>query len=517
MARDAIMGAAHAAGEIGNETREFVTDTMVGVTHGTGRVIVVSTPVITNAVVGAIKNARTTDSDAADIGREAVRDAIVSANELGVDTSAAASAAVDGAVHAVTEIGGDAGEATRATIGGVVSGVSEAGGDVEGATKQAAFGVISHDSIASKDVAEISRVADNVVDAAYSEAENSDAISNDVTTAAAVGAVHAAYNVGQTQGDAVKKSVISRLAAHGLDVEHRIERQLADIAHQVADELPEHRAQWRGRAIIRAIRQLMSEGGMDLGAALGFFTVLSMLPLLALVIMSLIAIDGVQGDVSTLTNALDYFFPASKELIVQAVDNLIGGSLAFGLFATISLVLGANGLFMATNRAINRVFGLKTMKVFEITFVNVILITFVVILFLASVGLTSVLQVLITYSGEWFEVGGRLSVVVTLVFGAISATLPAVATAIFFAFVYFRLPNVEVQWKDATFGAMVAIVLFEIGKHLFFWFTSQTTTRTAIYGPIASVVVLMMWAYIAGVIFLYGAAITKVAGELRPR
>ena len=517
MAREAIVSAASVVGEIGHETKDFVTDTVVGVTKGTGRVIIVSTPIITNSVIDAIKKARSTEAQAADIGREAVRDAIVSANEFGVDTTDAASAAIDGAVDAVAEIGGDLQDATRATIGGVVSGVSDAGGDVADATERAAFGIMSHDSIANTEIDEISHVADNLIDTAFSEAQNTEAQTYEVTTAAAAGAIHAAYNVGQTHGDVVKKSVIKRLAERGLNAGPRLERQFSQIAKQVADELPEHRVEWRGKAIVLAIRQLISQGGIDYAAALGFFTVLSLLPLLALVIMGLIAVGAVDGNIATLTNALDYFFPASYELIHTAVNNLIGGSLAFGLFATISLVLGANGLFMAANRAINRVFGLHTMRVVQVTVANVALITIVVILFLASVALTSVLQTLVTFSGEVFAVDGGFSVAVGLVLGTISATLPAVATAMFFAFVYFRLPNVQVQWKDATFGAMVAIVLFEIAKHAYFWFTNQTTTRTAIYGPIASVVVLMMWAYIAGIIFLYGAAVTKLAGELRPK
>ncbi|MDE2843207.1 MAG: YihY/virulence factor BrkB family protein, partial [Chloroflexota bacterium] len=41
--------------------------------------------------------------------------------------------------------------------------------------------------------------------------------------------------------------------------------------------------------------------------------------------------------------------------------------------------------------------------------------------------------------------------------------------------------------------------------------------RDVIYGPVASAVVLLMWGYYAGVIFLYGAALARVSGELRPR
>ena len=111
---------------------------------------------------------------------------------------------------------------------------------------------------------------------------------------------------------------------------------------------------------------------------------------------------------------------------------------------------------------------------------------------------------------------GDISTVAVVVFGIVSTVLPAVLTAAVFAVVYHRLPNADVEWRNATFGAMVAIVLFEIGKHLFFWFTNLSSQRNAVYGPAASVVVLMMWGYIASLIFLYGAALARAAGELGP-
>jgi uncharacterized BrkB/YihY/UPF0761 family membrane protein len=64
---------------------------------------------------------------------------------------------------------------------------------------------------------------------------------------------------------------------------------------------------------------------------------------------------------------------------------------------------------------------------------------------------------------------------------------------------------------------VTAIVLFEAGKHLFFWFTVLASQRSAVYGPIASFVLLLMWGYVAGMIFLYGAALTRAASELRPQ
>ena len=60
------------------------------------------------------------------------------------------------------------------------------------------------------------------------------------------------------------------------------------------------------------------------------------------------------------------------------------------------------------------------------------------------------------------------------------------------------------------------MLLFEIGKHGFFWISGLATQRSIVYGPVAAFVLLLMWAFVAGLIFLYGAALVKAAGQLRP-
>ena len=219
---------------------------------------------------------------------------------------------------------------------------------------------------------------------------------------------------------------------------------------------------------------------------------------------------------SELTEMLVYYFPASGDLVREAVENMLNGSLAFGVLAFVGMVLGANGLFMAANRSVNRVFGIEARRVLQITVTEMVIATSVALLFPLSLGLTVLLDVAVSFGEGILEVIGDISIVSIVVFGVVSTVTPMVLTVAVFAVVYRRLPNAEVEWRDAAFGAMVAVVLFESGKHLFFWFTNFSSQRNAVYGPAASVVVLMMWGYIASLIFLYGAALTRAAGQLRP-
>ena len=517
LAREAVEGAVQAAGEIGGETGAFVRDSVIGVVEGTAQVARVTTPAVREVVVGAVRGSGKSGGEVGEVGRDAVEGAIVGAASVGIDSADAALAAVDGAVEAVVEAGGDLGHAASATVGGVVSGVAAAGGDVAAATKDAAYTLVTHDAVAEKEPGEVAGVAGTALDAALEEAERTDVETGEVVAAAATGVVEAAYEVSQSHGDRVRRSVLRRVLEPRLTVSPELERQLTEVGERLSSELPRGRAAWRGRSLIRAGRVLVGAGGIDLAGSLAYFTILSLLPMVALAVMAIGAFGDPEGVQARLVDALVYYFPASRDLIQEAVENLLSGSLAVGLVAFISMVVGASGLFAAANRAVNRMLGIESLKVVQVTLTQLSIATLVAILFLLSIGLTALLHVVVGIgSGLAADAQGVASTLSALTLGLSSTVLPAVLTMIVFAFVYHRLPNVDVEWKDATFGAMVAIVLFETGKHLFFWFTTLATQRSAIYGPIASVVVLMMWGYIAGLIFLYGAALTRAAGELRP-
>ena len=517
MARETVEGAVRAIGDISGETGAFVRDTVIGVVEGTGQVVTVTTPAVREVVVGAIRGSGRAGGEIGDVGRDAVEGAIVGASSVGIDSLEAASAAAEGAVEAVVEAGGELRDAAKATVGGVISGVAATGGDVPAATREAAYRLVSHEAVAEQDVVEATGMADGAVDAALLASDRVEIEIEEVVVAAATGVVEAAYQVSQSHGDGVRLSVVQRVLDSRLAVAPEIERQLSEVAERLSKELPKGQGAWRGKAMIRAARLFLRAGGIDLAASLAYFTILSLLPMVALVIMAAATFGDPEGISDVLTDVLIYYFPSSDELIHEAVENLLSSSLAIGLAAVVSIVVGANGLFMAANRSVNRVFGIETVRFVQVTMTQAGFVTLVVVLFLLSVGLTAFLQVVLSFGQGIAEVTGDISVIAVVAVGTFSTVLPVVMTSALFAIVYRLLPSAHVEWRDATFGAIVAIVLFEVGKHLFFWFTGLASQRSVVYGPVASVVVLLMWGYLAGVIFLYGAALTKMAGELRPK
>ena len=364
-------------------------------------------------------------------------------------------------------------------------------------------------------------MTESAVAAAIQEAEGAAEDHAEVVAAAAAGAVEAAYQVDRSYGDSVRRSVVRSIVGSGRLVSPDLERRLIEVAERLSTELPRGRATWRGAAMYRAARLLLRLEGMDLAGSLAgslaYFTVLSFFPIVTLVIMVFAIFTDTDGIREKLTDTIVNYFPASNALLEEAVNHLLGGSLAVGLIALAGIVLSATGLLNALNRAVNRVFGIETRKPVGTIITQVGVGTIVVVLFMLSVGLSGLCQLAISFGGVLVESFGGTSTGLVLFSGVISVAVAAVLTGTIFTVVYFHLPNTRVERRDAAVGGIIAVILFEAAKHLFFWFTNIASQRGAVYGPVASVVVLLMWAYIAGMIFLYGAALARSAGELRPK
>jgi len=78
-----------------------------------------------------------------------------------------------------------------------------------------------------------------------------------------------------------------------------------------------------------------------------------------------------------------------------------------------------------------------------------------------------------------------------------------------FALIYKVLPDVDITWRDVWIGAAMTAVLFTIGKFLLGLYLGRKGV-TSPYGAAGSLVLLLLWVYYSGLIFLFGAAFTKV-------
>lgn len=92
--------------------------------------------------------------------------------------------------------------------------------------------------------------------------------------------------------------------------------------------------------------------------------------------------------------------------------------------------------------------------------------------------------------------------------GAIFNTVIAIVfTMSAYTLLYLTVPNRQVDWRDAAWGALFAAIAFEIAKRLFSVFIKQFPTYTVIYGALAALPLFLIWVYLSWVITLFGAVI----------
>ena len=261
----------------------------------------------------------------------------------------------------------------------------------------------------------------------------------------------------------------------------------------------------------------MQEMGEDdathMAASVSYYAVLSLFPLL----LALTAIVGwVAGSSSRQDELVEFvvdFLPGSEQFVRESVEGIQGIRGTVSVLAILGLIWSASTVFGSITRVVNRAWDVQQNPPFYKNKPRQLAMALGVgTLFIVSIALTSVLQ--------WatsIEIGNRT--VSGLLGGQVFAALlrlPAliIGFAIFLA-IYKYLPNTKTYWRYIWPGAAVAAVLFELGKSLFLWYLETFAQFDQIYGSLASIIVLMIWAYMCAVILILGAELASEYGRIK--
>ena len=256
-----------------------------------------------------------------------------------------------------------------------------------------------------------------------------------------------------------------------------------------------------------------TEKAPRLGAALAYYTIFSLAPLLVIVIaIAALAFgqEAVQGKIVAEIGGLIGTESAS------AIQTMIekARTPATGVFATIlsviTLLLGATGVVGELKDTLNTIWHVEPapemglLRTLKARLVSLAFVLGVGFLLLVSLVVTAVLSALTgffshLFSSPWLlHVMQVVNVIVSL--GVITAL---------FAMLYRFLPDTEVAWHDVWIGAGMTALLFVISKFLLGLYLGRSSIGSA-YGPAGSLVLILAWVYYASLVLLFGAAFTEV-------
>lgn len=255
----------------------------------------------------------------------------------------------------------------------------------------------------------------------------------------------------------------------------------------------------------------LEDGALRLSAALAYYSIFSIAPLLIIAISVaglVLGEEAVRGQIQTqLRGYLGSQAAASVESMIKSAsapaESWTGAIVGF-----CTMLLGASGVFGQLKDALNTIWEVKPKPgtgVFGM--IHERLLNFGMVLVIGFLLLTSLLlSTALAALGGWIEnvVGGPAFIGIVL--GSIASYA---VVAVLFAFIFKVLPDAEVQWRNVWLGAAATALLFEIGKWALSWYLGREST-TSSFGAAGSVVVLLLWVYYASCILLFGAEFTQV-------
>ena len=265
------------------------------------------------------------------------------------------------------------------------------------------------------------------------------------------------------------------------------------------------------RFLVEVVNAWLEDKASRLGAALAYYSVFSLAPLLVLAV----GVAGLIFDRETARHAIDTEIRATVgEPAATALDELVknlpseGGSRLAAIVGLITLIIGASGVFAELQDALNTVWKVKPRP--DRTWRDIVrerFLSFAIVLgtgFLLLISL--VLTALLSALGNWLA--GELPGGAAL-WHIVNALVSFGFVTVLFALIFKLMPDVQVQWHHVWLGAAVTAFLFTIGKFLIGLYLGQSGA-TSTFGAAASLVVILLWVYYSSQILLFGAEFTRV-------
>ena len=250
----------------------------------------------------------------------------------------------------------------------------------------------------------------------------------------------------------------------------------------------------------------------QLGAALAYYTVFSLAPLM-LVLLALFGLiyGGSDQAREKILDQLRYLVDPSGIKVIQDIANNAAQPKAGVWAAVLGIVIalfGASGIFGQLQDALDTIWDVKPKPgqgvsgFIRARFLSFAMVGGVCFLLLVSLTVENLLRALHTYLQSIVPGGHYLGLAVFYVFDVAIIVL-------LFAMIFRFLPDAKIAWRDVWTGAALTAILFIIGKVLLGLYLGSGAAGST-YGAASSLVTLLLWVFYSAQILLFGAEFTKV-------
>jgi membrane protein len=259
----------------------------------------------------------------------------------------------------------------------------------------------------------------------------------------------------------------------------------------------------------------IADDALSKGAAIAFYTVTSIAPILLIVV----AVAGLafgreaaqNGIVAQLTGLMGKESAQFFQSAIANAQNKSSGTLAT-ILGVATVIVTASGVFGEMQSALNTIWkidssGTPISRLIRARAASLGLVVSLGFLMMVSLVVSAGLTAL----GDWLNALLPFGKVLLSVLNGIVSFL---LIAVLFAAIYKVLPDRPIEWRDVGVGAAVTSLLFTGGKSLIGWYIGSSA-MTSTYGAAGALLVILLWVYYSAQIFLLGAEFTKAWSDQR--
>ena len=262
--------------------------------------------------------------------------------------------------------------------------------------------------------------------------------------------------------------------------------------------------------IIGPFQEWSRDNASTLAAALAYYAVMSLIPLLLIIVIIASYFLKTSTAVDQLTSQIGNFTSPQIADFLQTLltqpKNPATSSIA-SIITIITLILGASGLFSQLQSSLNRIWNVppknsggitRTIKNRLVSFLAVIVLGILFLVFLAAD----------SFVGIWISnvPSGSQSHLIAVIANYV---VLFITVTVLIALVFRIVPDSQITWGDVLLGSAVTAILFLIGRYLIGLYLSFNKTASG-YGAAGSLIVLLIWIYYSAQIFFFGAEFTQV-------
>lgn len=263
------------------------------------------------------------------------------------------------------------------------------------------------------------------------------------------------------------------------------------------------------RLLTETVEGYIGDDAFSRGAAIAYFTLFSLAPVLLLVIAVAGLVFGQEAAEGAVVEQLSGLMgretaEAMQAMIRSASDRMTGlVATVIGLF---TILLAASGVFGEVQSALNAIWKAKPRDSTMSRLLRARLASFGLVITLGFV-----LMVSLTLSAALTALGKFLKYTFPAAEVAVQAAdllISVLLISSLFAIMYKVLPETPIRWRDVAVGALAATGLFQGGKYLIALYIGQSNVASS-FGAAGALIVLLLWIFYSAQIFLLGAEFTR--------